>query len=146
MRMRIVWLCLIAGACASNSQSSERKDSISGTTGDWAATLSERNGSAVRGTVRLQSAVIGSGGNIAITGATPGASHPWHVHVGRCGGSGSMVGSPGSYPVLTVGTDGTASANVTIGTALSEGTAYSVDVHRSSTDMGTIIACGDLRN
>ena len=145
MKTRIILICLMAGACASNSRSSD-KDGISATTGDWAATLSSRNASTVRGDLKLQSAVVGSAANITITGANPGALHPWHVHTGTCANSGAIVGSAGNYPVLTVGTDGRASANATIGAALSEGSAYSVNVHRSSSDMGTIIACGDLKN
>jgi hypothetical protein len=139
-------IIVVAGACASNNKSSNDKDVLSATTGDWSATLSSRNGSAVRGELKLQSAVVGSAANISITGATAGALHPWHVHTGTCANSGGIVGSAGNYPVLTVGSDGRASANATIGAALSEGSAYSVNVHRSSSDMGTIIACGDLKN
>ena len=146
MRKIVLLVCLLAAACASNSRTNEDKDSISGTTGDWAATLTPRGGSAVRGDVKLQSAVVGSVVNISISGATAGALHPWHVHTGTCANSGGVVGAAGNYPVLTVGTDGRASANATVNAPLSEGSAYSVNVHRSASDMGTIIACGDLKN
>ncbi len=146
MKRLVILMCVVSAACASNSQSDSDKDSISATTGDWAATLSSRNGTAVQGQVKLQSAVVGSGVNISISGATPGASHPWHVHAGSCGGNGGIMGSAGSYPILTAGADGRATANVTISAPLSEGSAYSVNVHRSSADMTTIIACGDLKN
>lgn len=146
MKKQLLLLCLVAGACASNSQGGDDKDSISATTGDWSAELSPRNGSAVRGELKLQSAVIGAGANISISGAVAGASHPWHVHLGTCANSGAIVGSAGSYPVLVAGTDGKASANATISAALSEGSAYSVNVHRSPNDLATIIACGDLKN
>jgi hypothetical protein len=134
-----------SSACASNGKAGD-KDGISATTGDWAATLTPRNSSNVRGTAGVQSAVVAAGVKISISGATPGASHPWHVHTGTCANSGGIVGSANSYPVLTVDTDGKASATATIGTSLSEGTAYSVNVHRSAADMGTIIACGELKN
>jgi hypothetical protein len=146
MKKHVLLICLVAAACASNSRSGDDKDVISGTTGDWAAKLSARGGAAVVGDVKLQSAVVGSAVNISISGATPGALHPWHVHAGTCANSGGIIGSAGSYPILTVGSDGRASANATISAALSEGSAYSVNVHRSSSDMGTIISCGELKN
>ena len=146
MKRHLVLVCLVAGACASNSQSEADKDPISATAGDWSATISPRSNSTVRGEVKLQSAVVGSAAKITITGGTPGAVHPWHVHTGTCDKTGGIVGSVGNYPVLTIGADGSASANAAIGSSLAEGSAYAVNVHRSPTDMGTIVGCGDLKN
>ena len=146
MKHRMLLLCIFAVGCASNSQREEDKDLLSATTGDWSATISPRSGSDVRGELKLQSVVVGSAANISITGAAAGAQHPWHVHTGTCSNSGPIVGSVSNYPLLTVGTDGRASANATISTALSEGTSYIVNVHRSTSDLGTIIGCGELKN
>ena len=145
MKTSIVVACAVLTACASSGSRPSDKDPISARTGDWAATLTSVNNSGVQGTARLQSAVVGSGVNISISGATPGAIHPWHVHSGSCANSGATVGPPDNYPLLTVGTSGGASATATI-PALTEGNAYSVNVHRSPNDMGTVIACGDLKN
>jgi hypothetical protein len=145
MKKSILLLCCITAACASSSSSSD-KGGLSATTGDWSAELSSRNNSGITGTAGVQSAVVGSGVRISIRGATSGAAHPWHIHAGPCSNSGGIMGSPASYPVLTVAADGTASANITISTPLTEGNAYSVNVHRSASDMGTIVACGDLKN
>lgn len=145
MKKLMVLTCALLAACASGGNS-EDKGPISGKTGDWAASLTARNNSSVHGTAGVQSAVVGAAVHISISGATPGAVHPWHVHSGSCANSGGVIGSVGDYSVLTVGADGTASATVTIGAPLTEGNAYSVNVHRSVSELGTIIACGDLKN
>jgi hypothetical protein len=66
------------------------------------------------------------------------------VHRGACGSGGSIVGGADAYPVLHVGADGRASAEATITVGLDEDTSYHVNVHRSPTELGVIIACGAL--
>jgi hypothetical protein len=137
-------LCLLTAGCASSNKLSEAAASSEAPI-DWTGTLTPRNESSVRGTIELKSALVGGTANVSITGATAGSQHPWHVHTGTCANSGAIVGSPPSYPVLSVGSDGRASATATIGAALTPGTPYIVNVHRSTSDMGTIIACGELK-
>ena len=146
MRRLIAMVCIVAAGCASISEKDEDKDVLSASAGDWSATLSARNASGITGTARVQSAVVGLGANVAIRGATPGSSHPWHVHAGTCASTGGIMGSASSYPALVVSPDGNASANATVGVALVEGSAYSVNVHKSASEMSTVIACGDLEN
>jgi hypothetical protein len=88
------------------------------------------------------------GGNtlvtLVLTGLPPGGPYPWHVHDGTCEG-GPIVGDPAAYPPLTVGADGRAEANARlINLKLNEAKKYHVNVHRSPTDLATIIACGEL--
>ena len=82
--------------------------------------------------------------SVSLNGAVPNATHPWHVHEGACNSGGAIVGDSTSYPVLQVGSTGTAAANVNLSLMLNEAADYYVDVHASSSDMQTIIACGDL--
>lgn len=145
MRRLIMAGALLLAACSARG-GSEDKDAISNQVGDWEASLASVNNSGVRGSAGVQSVGVGSGVRISIEGATVGGQHPWHVHVGRCGSNGAVVGSGSAYPVLQVGSDGRASANATINVALRENESYHVNVHRSTTDMGTIIACGNLSN
>lgn len=81
---------------------------------------------------------------IALQGATVGAAHPWHVHEGSCGSAGAIVGSSSTFPPLQVGSEGQAQSAMQLPLALNEARGYYVDVHASSSDMGTIIACGVL--
>jgi hypothetical protein len=146
--MRRLWIAalLVSAACASGGSKSDDGDAISDRVGDWDASLSAVGNSGVTATVGAQSVGVGTGVRISLRGATPNEHHPWHVHRGQCGDNGPIVGSANDYPALHVGTDGTASANATIGVALVEETPYYVNVHRSPTDLGTIIACGRLTN
>ena len=83
---------------------------------------------------------------ISLTGGTAGASHPWHVHTGTCASGGPIVGEPSAYPPLAVGSEGRAEASSRIGVRLNEASSYHVNVHRSPSDMGTIVACGNLED
>jgi hypothetical protein len=146
MRKSVLAGIILLAACSARGGKEEDKDVISNRVGDWEASLSAVNNSGVRGSAGVQSAGVGSGARISIEGATLGGQHPWHVHVGRCGSGGAVVGSANAYPVLQVGSDGRASATASIGVALRENESYHVNVHRSLTDLGTIISCGNLSN
>ena len=95
-----------------------------------------------RGEIRT----IGSETTVAFTlnGAQPGAVHPWHVHDGKCDTGGPIVGNASDYSPLQVGNDGKAQGNARVSVGLSEAKPYHINIHASSSDMGTIIACGNL--
>jgi hypothetical protein len=82
---------------------------------------------------------------VRFEGGEPGARHPWHVHHGTCAERGGIVGEPASYPPLTVGQDGSAVETAIVDVELQPGQPFHINVHRSAAEMGTIIACGDLR-
>ena len=82
---------------------------------------------------------------VVLTGLPPGGPYPWHVHDGTCETGGPVVGDAAAYPPLTVGADGRAEASARLlGLKLNEAKKYHVNVHRSASDLGTIISCGDL--
>ena len=114
--------------------------------GDWEGELSPQGGSGSVGAVAARSAVATTGVSLSIAGATSGARHPWHIHRGTCGSGGAIVGDAGAYPVLQVGGNGQASASADLNVALSEDGQYYINVHRSPQDLGTIVACGQLRS
>lgn len=112
---------------------------------EWSATLQSQNGSTVTGTTTAQPAagdslIVG----IRIKGARSGDSNPWHVHSGGCDSSGAVIGDPSRYAPMTIRADGAAEATARVKTLLTIGVPYSVNVHRSPSDM-TVIACGNLR-
>lgn len=81
---------------------------------------------------------------INIQGAPAGATLPWHVHDGTCATGGPVVGDAAAYPPLKIGDDGKAQGSAKLSVGLSEANKYHVNVHASPSDLGTIIACGDL--
>ncbi|HEX6911647.1 MAG TPA: hypothetical protein VF142_14695 [Longimicrobium sp.] len=111
----------------------------------WTATLSPVGGSGVSGTARATDMNDATHATISITGARSGGVHPWHIHEGRCGDPNPpIVGPASAYPPLNVGSGGTATAQAHVPLELNEAKNYIVNVHASPTDLGTIIACGDL--
>ena len=112
----------------------------------WTATLKPGAGSKVAGAATFGpgSAAGTSVATISITGGTPNASYPWHVHSGKCGAAGGPVGAGSAYKPVMIGADGTGKATATVNVATPSSGDYHVNVHASATDMGTIAACGDL--
>ena len=112
---------------------------------EWSATLRPQNGSTVSGTATAQDV---SGDSLAVTlrikGARSADSNPWHVHSGGCDSSGAVLGDPSRYAPMTIGTDGSAEASARVKATLTIGVPYSINVHRSASDL-TVIACGNLR-
>jgi Cu/Zn superoxide dismutase len=94
--------------------------------------------------VRWTQGTSGFLATIELENDEPGAVRPWHVHFGTCGSGGEIVGSAGDYPLLEVGDDGQALATATVSEVLDSGEDYHVNVHLSETELGTIIACGNL--
>ncbi|MBW3535656.1 MAG: hypothetical protein KY453_10660 [Gemmatimonadetes bacterium] len=113
---------------------------------EWRATLEGRGDFP---NARASAHAVAAAGQTAIginfAGGESGATHPWHVHSGTCGSGGGVVGSGQAYPPLRPGANGNAAATARIDVALQRGQNYHVNVHRSSSDMGTIISCGNLR-
>jgi hypothetical protein len=110
----------------------------------WSATLASVGGSAVTGTAKGTTANDASQVTVTVSGGTAGSTLPWHVHEGKCGdASPPIVGPAGSYPPITIGSDGTGTASASVPVKLNEAKNYIVNVHASPTNLGTIVACGD---
>jgi hypothetical protein len=148
MRAFLIIALVSLAACSTRNEDGDDPGgfSVSDQIGDWSATIDSRNKSGLRGTASVHSAVAGSMIRIAISGAAANNHHPWHVHRGTCDTGGPIVGDANAYPALHIGSDGTASGSITIGTALNDDVTYHVNVHRSAAQMDVIIACGNLKN
>ncbi len=112
----------------------------------YSANLAAMNGSTVHGTAMVHSMNAGQETvEVQISGGTPGATYPWHIHTGSCSdGMTPIVGNGSLYTALGTSGDGTAAVTTTIPITLDQTQRYHVNVHASPTDMGTIVACGDL--
>jgi len=150
-------LLLASAACApkyttAGSSGESPAPSASTTMGDMAgmthymANLAAMSGSTVHGTASVHSMTAGQQTvELQISGATPGATYPWHIHSGSCSdGMTPVVGNPSVYTALGTSGDGTASLTATIPLTLDPAQHYHVNVHASPSDMGTIVSCGDL--
>lgn len=114
----------------------------------WEGRLTGRGSyTSIGGTAHMTAGSDAVTASVAMTGARSGGMHPWHVHDGTCATGGPIVGDPGAYNLLTVGSDGSAQGNARLaGVKLNEARNYHVNVHLSPTALGTIIACADLND
>ena len=112
----------------------------------YSANLAAMSGSTVHGTATVHSMTPGQQTvELQVSGATPGATYPWHIHSGSCAdGMTPVVGTPSLYTALGTSGDGTASLTTNLPITLDVNQRYHVNVHASPTNMGTIVACGDL--
>lgn len=114
----------------------------------WNATLATPSGLQgavqVRGTGYLARDPGGSKAVIHVSNATPGGVHPWSVRVGHCGSENEVFGEPSTYRNLKVDKDGTAQTSANLSASFPTSGDYSLEVRASPTNMGTVIACGNL--
>lgn len=112
---------------------------------DWKTDLHSTSTMAgIGGTARAKVAEGKTSATIMVTGLMSGMVHPWHVHEGKCGSGGKIVGDMSAYTPLTVTSSGTASSTANLMVRLEEASSYHVNVHKSMSEMETIVACGNL--
>ncbi len=114
---------------------------------EWESTIEPTQGYGVNGEAALR-ALPGNRTfvSVELSDGNPGDQLPWHVHVGTCGSGGSVYGDPSAYPVMTVGADGSAHAEATISKSLAAGDEYYINIHKSPSEMQTIVACGGVKS
>jgi hypothetical protein len=122
------------GAMGSSMKSSMK--SMMGTSHTFK--ISPQNGSGESGTATLTQHGDSLLVKLALTGGS--GSQPAHIHKGTC----AKLDPKPAYPLTTV-TDGASSTSLK-GLKLSQlmsGT-YAINVHKSTSDIKTYVACGDL--
>ena len=103
--------------------------------------LQAQNGSGETGTVTLTPTDDGKGTVVTLTTKGQGADpQPVHVHKGPC----AKLDPKPAYPLKTLqdGKSTTTLAEVPLST-LTNGD-YAINVHKSTSDVATYVACGDL--
>ena len=101
--------------------------------------LGAQNGSGETGTAALTQKPEGVEVVITLANA-PATAQPAHVHMGTC----AQLGAP-QYPLTSVtgGNSTTVIKGVTIDQLLTSPMA--INVHKSTTDLATYVACGDIK-
>ena len=151
-RMVVLAMIVALGGCnpfQRNRPPTEIKPSAALLRDEWQGSLITPSALAgamqIRGSARwsrdgAESSVV----TLTISNATAGGVHPWHVHRGRCGDNGPIVGDAALYKPLAVDATGTASANARLNVPLPGSGDYYVNVHALASNMGTIVSCGNL--
>ncbi len=81
---------------------------------------------------------------VVISGDTPGALRPWHLHAGTCGAPGPIVGPAESYARIRINARGNGVAVIELPIPFPESGALFVNVHESIKTMNRIVTCGQL--
>jgi hypothetical protein len=81
---------------------------------------------------------------VSLSNAVPGGKYPWHVHRGQCGSDQGIFGPADAYKPLKVESDGKATSTAVLPVPTPKTGEYFVNVHASSRNMKTIVACGNL--
>lgn len=140
--MRAISSILIVGAVAGLAGATYGFDH------EWKTVLKPSSGSSITGTAEVEGEDKDKDktteAEISIKGATAGAELPWHVHQGKCGSNGDIVGNPSAYPILKVKDNGEAKAEAKLDIPVPTTGEYHVNVHKSVAEEETIVACGDL--
>jgi Cu-Zn family superoxide dismutase len=139
-------------ACSRGSQTADtanQAEAMGFTGARWSATLTAPPGSPApkaSGTAMVLGNAEGSQTRVEVllNDGTAGATLPWHLHRGTCGNDQGIVGEASAYQPLVVGADGRATGSATIPMPMPRSGEYMINVHASSSDMGTIVACGNL--
>jgi Cu/Zn superoxide dismutase len=103
--------------------------------------LAAQNDSGITGSATLTAAGDQTRVVVTLTGDTPKASHPSHLHDGTCD---DLDPAP-QYPLANV-VNGTSTTTIkaTLDDLRSE--PYALNVHKSNDDLETYVACGDLES
>lgn len=114
---------------------------------DWSGGATANSGFTGAGAnATARSTAGGTTVNVAFREASgmSGTVRPWHVHFGTCGNDQGIVGDANAYSPLRPGADGTAMSSATLSVALDPARSYFVNIHKSPSELQTIVACGAL--
>jgi hypothetical protein len=102
--------------------------------------MNAQNGSGETGTATLTQQAGGVQVAIAITGAPSGVAQPVHIHEGTC----AKLNPAPKYPLTNLmdGKSTTVVKGVTIKDL--EASPFAINVHKSTSDLKTYVACGDI--
>lgn len=133
--------CLAVAACAGRATRQPNAVPIR-----WTGSLTPQSTSTITGSANVTRGDSAAQMKVAISilGAAAGDLHPWHLHAGRCGDDGPIVGPAAAYPALNVDAKGYASALTILPLEVPRDGNYSVSVHLSPTELGTVVACTNL--
>jgi hypothetical protein len=112
----------------------------------WKGKVTGRGDSKITGDAAITPSADGTGAevNVMIMGDTPGATRPWHIHIGSCAAPGGVLGGGRSYTPITIDGSGHGMSKATLPVAVPDSGSYYVNIHESAGNMGSIVACGDL--
>jgi opacity protein-like surface antigen len=99
------------------------------------------NGSGENGTATLKQVADGTLVTIKLDGAPKDTPQPTHIHIGTC----ANINKAPEYPLAN--TVNGASQSTVKGVELADllKGSYAINIHKSGTELGTYVSCGDIK-
>jgi len=99
------------------------------------------NGSGETGTATLTQVADGVRVSVKLENAPKDTPQPTHIHIGTC----AHINKAPEYPLAnTVNGEGVATVKGIMLADLMKGS-YAINVHKSGTELGTYVSCGDIK-
>ena len=138
--MNVIRPALAASILAAIAYAAAPVSAATGTAAPVTLTMSAQNGSGEDGTATLTQTAAGVQVVVSLKNA-PATAQPAHVHPGTC----ANLNPAPQYPLTSVvsGSSTTVLKGVTLEQLLS-GT-FAINVHKSTSDLGTYVSCGDIK-
>jgi len=138
--MNVIRLALSASILAAFAYVAAPVSAATGTAAPVTVTMSAQNGSGEDGTATLTQTDAGVQVVVSLKNA-PATAQPAHVHPGTC----ANLNPAPQYPLTSVvsGSSTTVLKGVTLEQLLA-GT-FAINVHKSTSDLGTYVSCGDIK-
>ncbi len=114
--------------------------------GMWMGEVNGKDGMTIKGNATMKgsddekSTIV----EVELKGDAAGSVRPWHIHTGTCAAGGGVFGGGRSYTPITMDGMGGGKSTATLPVALPDTGKYYVNIHDSGSNMGKIVACGDL--
>jgi hypothetical protein len=111
------------------------------------AEINPTNNGTVTGFATMSASQGGNSTVINMTLGGPRGTYIWHIHEGKCGNTGVLMGDKSNYPPVQVGDSGQVMFRTNLNFTPPAGGTYSIEVHQGSdpASEGKVVACGTLR-
>lgn len=111
------------------------------------AEINPTNNGRVTGFATMSAGQEGNRAVVAMTLGGPSGTYIWHIHEGKCGSLGVLMGDKSNYPPVQVGDSGQITFRVSLNFPPPAGGSYAIEVHQGSDpgSEGNVVACGTLK-
>ncbi len=111
------------------------------------AEINPTNNGTVTGIATMSGSQGGNTTVIAMTLGGPRGTYIWHIHEGKCGSMGVLMGNKSNYPPVTVGDSGQITFRANLNFYPPAGGTYVIEVHQGTDpgSEGNVVACGTLK-
>ncbi len=111
------------------------------------AEINPTNNGTVTGFATMSGSQGGNSTVVAMQLGGPPGTYIWHIHNGKCGSLGAVMGDKSNYPPVQVADSGHVMFRTNLNFYPPAGGTYAIEVHQGSDpgSEGNVVACGTLK-